>query len=743
MAERKKNSANPAERQLTMRIVHLIIGLGDGGAERSLYKLVTADGSNEHIVISLTSQGKYGPLLSDRGVIVVSVGSSFRAAIPSFLALGRSLRVMKPEILHGWMPHGALVASLVKNLAGAKRVLWSIRASDYGGGIRTFPTRAIVKILARLSHTSPDKILVVGRKALDAHAKIGFDSNKMIWIPNGYELSSAKITDRGETKSATLITNPAIVVLGMVARLHPQKNHVGLLQVLSQVKRRHSGWVLRLVGEGLSEDNHELVRLVSRLGLSDHVELLGAHQNPEEIYNTFDVHILPSMYGEGFPNVVAESMLAGVPNIVTDVGDSAEIVGDTGWIVQPQAADELAAAIQDALNCEPLELRGRGLRAKERIVQSYSIEKMVQSHVREYERRRLVVYPRYSRLGASSRVRMFQYEEILAKSGWELSFYPFSSDSFLQNRYAGRKAWASVVASYWRRVISLRKIATADLVWVEKEFIPWAPSWIEKALIPDRGKTVYDFDDAVHEQFRYNRHAAVRVALGSKISNTVSKSSAVLAGNSTLKDYFSSQLGVASLLIPSSIDTKRLSPAEETPTEETRPFVFGWIGTPVTYEAYLEPLLPMFELIAGTLGAEFWVIGVDEPSDFSGSVQFFPWSLEEEARLLRKIDVGIMPLRDDPWSKGKCGYKLLQYMAAGKAVIASPVGVNNEIVSHGKTGYLAQDESDWERYLSELAKDRNFSAAMGKKGRATVASNYSLENAGRQLVDFFDQLLSN
>jgi len=283
----------------------------------------------------------------------------------------------------------------------------------------------------------------------------------------------------------------------------------------------------------------------------------------------------------------------------------------------------------------------------------------------------------------------------------------------------------------------------ADLVWVEKELMPWAPSWIEKPLFSYRGKVVYDFDDAVHEQFRDNPHVAVRLTLRNKISRTVAKPSRVLAGNSTLQQYFSTELGVDSILFPSTIDTERLSPPKEPLTDETRPFVFGWIGTPVTYETYVKPLLPLFESIAGELGAEFWVIGVPEPSEHLQSVKYFPWSREAEAPMLQSLDVGIMPLADDPWSRGKCGYKLLQYMAVGKAVVASPVGVNKEIVSHGKTGYLVRGESDWLRYLRVLAENRNLSAAMGKEGSARVSSNYSLQNAGRQLVDYFDQLARN
>ena len=726
-----------------MRIVHLIVGLGDGGAERSLYKLITADDNNVHSVISFTSRGKYGRLLSEEGVSVVAIESSPWKVIPNIISLLRSLRVMKPEILHGWMPHGSLVASLVKNLTGARKLLWSIRASDYGDGIRTSVTRGIVRILARLSHHWPDKILVVGQRALETHVKFGFNRDKMICIPNGYEPAGGQILNQGKKKTSTSDKGPRTNVLGMVARYHPQKDHLGLLRALSLLKSKRADWILWLAGEGLSENNDELVAELSRLGLSAHVELLGAAQNPEELFRTLDFHILSSAFGEGFPNVVAESMLAGVPNIVTDVGDSANIVGDTGWVVRPSAPEDLADAIEAALNCEPSERHARGVRAKARILQSYSMKAMVDNHIREYERRRLIAYPRYSQLGASSRVRMYQFEERLRNSRWEVSFYPFATDSFLQSRYRGKRDWAGVAASYWRRILSLREMKTAELVWVEKEFIPWVPSWIEKAFVSYRSKIVYDFDDAVHEQFRDNPHALVRGVLGNKIPNTVAKTSLVVAGNSTLQEYFSTELGVTSLLVPSTIDTKRLSLAEGTLIDETRPFVFGWIGTPVTYETYVEPLLSMFELEADRLAAEFWVIGVPEPSEHSQRVKFFPWSLENEALTLQGIDVGIMPLKDDPWSRGKCGYKLLQYMAVGKAVVASPVGANKEIVSHGVTGYLVPDDSSWPHYLSLLAGDRNLCAAMGKRGSERVVSSYSSENAGRGLADYFDQIVGN
>jgi glycosyltransferase involved in cell wall biosynthesis len=593
-----------------------------------------------------------------------------------------------------------------------------------------------------MSHTKPSKIFVVGQRALETHAKLGFRADKMVCVPNGYEAPSTKTLAQGTTRHAPTEPIPQICVFGMVARYHPQKDHRGLLRALSLLKSRRTDWVFRLVGEGVVPGNHALVEEVLRLELSDNVQLLGRLQDPTEFYESLDVHVLSSAFGEGFPNVVAESMLAGVPNVVTHVGDAAEIVADTGWIAQPSDPDDLAGVLEAALICAPSERRARGERAKDRILASYSLPAMVESHRREYERKRLVAYPRYSRLGASSRVRMFQFEEVLGKNGWDVGFYPFSDDAFLQARYGGKKAWASVSASYLRRIHSLREMRTADLVWVEKELIPWAPAWFERALISYRGKIVYDFDDAVHEQFRENPHAIVRATLSNKIAHTVRHSSAVLAGNYTLEQYFSREVAVPTLFLPSTIDMSRLNLTGHTAGSERKPFIFGWIGTPVTYHAYVAPLLSLFESIAEKLGSELWVIGVPKPSGTSAVVKYFPWSLEAEGSLLRKIDVGIMPLRDDAWSRGKCGYKLLQYMAVGKPVVASAVGANEEIISHGETGYLVREDRDWERYLTALAANHKLSDSLGKNGAIRIISDYSLEKTGTQLLKYFDQVVN-
>ena len=721
-----------------MRIVHVIIGLGDGGAEKSLYKLITADDSNAHSVISLTTPGKYGPLLSDRGISVMAVQWNSWRPLSNLLHLTRHLRATKPEILHGWMPHGALIASLGKNLAGAKRVFWSIRSSEYGIGRGTRLTKLIVKVLSWLSYTVPSRILVVGHRALQAHAEAGFNLDRMVYVPNGYLFQSRREGGQRQNRTETLSSavNRRVTKFGVIARFHPKKGHKILLEAFAELKNARSDWTLHLVGEGMTERNQDLREMIARLGLTGHVMLMGPVNDPDEIYRTLDFHVLPSLFGEGFPNVVAESMLAGVPNIVTDVGDSADIVGDTGWILPAADKNALANVLAAAIETRPSEYRKLSIRANERIATEFSLQRMVESHVREYARRSIVCYPRYTRTGASSRVRMFQFDNAFSDFGLDLTFFPFSSSDFLQSRYEGRRAYLDIFLSYGKRIIDLAKARKADLVWVQKELIPWAPAWLENLLTPRHCPVIYDFDDAVHEQFRESPRAIIRTALGKKTVRTVGKSSGVVVGNRTLADFFITETGRPCALIPSVIDTTKLGPAHHPSLGETHPFVFGWIGTPLTFDAYVKEMLGEFESIAKKLKGEFWVIGAGSPALSTAHVKYFHWSEESENGLLQSLDVGLMPLRDDPWSRGKCGYKLLQYMSTGTPVVASPVGVNTEIVNHGKNGYLIEAAGDWERYLETLASDRSLALAMGKEAIKTVNLHFSLESNAPRLIRF-------
>jgi glycosyltransferase involved in cell wall biosynthesis len=221
----------------------------------------------------------------------------------------------------------------------------------------------------------------------------------------------------------------------MVARLDPQKDHKTLIDAFRLVKEKRDDVLLVLVGPGVSPENAELCRLLEKSGVSERVVLLGEQQDVGAIMADFDLHILSSAYGEGFPNVVAESMLMATPNLVTDVGDARFIVGETGWVVPPRDALELSAAIEVVLDASPVEMRARSISARQRILDNFSITSASDAYVKAYERRTVLVLTRYGNLGASSRVRFRQYFSFLEEAGYEIRNRPFFSDSYLQKRY--------------------------------------------------------------------------------------------------------------------------------------------------------------------------------------------------------------------------------------------------------------------------------------------------------------------
>lgn len=168
------------------------------------------------------------------------------------------------------------------------------------------------------------------------------------------------------------------------------------------------------------------------------------------------------------------------------------------------------------------------------------------------------------------------------------------------------------------------------------------------------------------------------------------------------------------------------------------PFVFGWIGTPITYERYLFPIMGLMKELTDLTGGEFWVIGASDTRFSSPNVKYHSWSLEAEQSLLPRMDVGIMPLADDDWSRGKCGYKALQYMAHGLPVVASPVGVNSQIVEHGVTGFLAAGGDEWKNHMLALSRmspaERKM---MGRRGQLKAQESYSLSTAAPVLLATF------
>jgi len=336
---------------------------------------------------------------------------------------------------------------------------------------------------------------------------------------------------------------------------------------------------------------------------------------------------------------------------------------------------------------------------------------------------RVLALTRYARRGASSRLRFEQFVPALAHQGIEVTVAPLLDDAFLLRRYSGRGADTFAVArAYASRAARRFRDDRWDLVWLEKEAFPWIPDFVERALAVSGVPYVVDFDDAWFHRYDQHPVGAVRAILGRKLDAVMRRAVTVCAGN----EYIAARArkaGAADVtIVPTVVDLARYPLATSRPPS---PFTVGWIGTPLT-AGYLDALAPALVQLSREREVRLCAVGA-APFKLAGvEVETPPWSEDGEAEMISRFDVGVMPLPDSPWERGKCGYKLIQYMACGTPVIASPVGVNRTLVTEGENGLLAEDPAGWARALAALCDDRSLRAAMGAAGRRLVASSYDL-----------------
>lgn len=367
-----------------MTITHIITGLGNGGAEGVLHRLCLNDKKNNHIVISLTDNGFYGQSLINNNVDVYLINLRFRNAIPKIYYLFSVLHKIKPDVIQTWMYHADLFGGLISRLSGFKNIFWNIRHTNLSIGESKISTIIIFKISSLLSFIIPKQIICCADESLDVHHKNGYDFSKMRVIPNGYDTSLYMPNKliRNKTKSDLKI-GKNYVVLGMIGRFHPQKNHLGLLKALSIIKSSFDEFKFILVGRNLNSSNLKLNNEIKKHNLESNILMLDQRSDIPAIMNALDINVLSSSSGEGFPNVLPEAMSCTVPCVTTDVGDASKIVGSSGWVVPPNDSAAMAKAILDAINefkndTESWELRKKSCR--ERIIDNYSLDKMIKNY---------------------------------------------------------------------------------------------------------------------------------------------------------------------------------------------------------------------------------------------------------------------------------------------------------------------------------------------------------------------------
>lgn len=335
---------------------------------------------------------------------------------------------------------------------------------------------------------------------------------------------------------------------------------------------------------------------------------------------------------------------------------------------------------------------------------------------------KILYFTKYPRMGASSRLRSYQYFPYLKEAGFSVSVFPLFSDKYLEQLYRGKVSKITVLTCYFNRFLNLFKISRKTKVVIEKELFPYMPAWTERLLALIGIKYIVDYDDAIFHNYDLSNNKIIRFFLNHKIDRVMLHSNCVMAGNSYLAEWAQKAGASCIEIIPTVIDLKRYQRKVEKINDD--PFIIGWIGSPSTFK-YLLFIAPVLEELAN-LGAHIHIIGAKGDLGFTKNINFVEWEEESETKNIAAFDVGIMPLEETPWEKGKCSYKLIQYMACGLPVIASPVGMNKEVVKEDKNGYLANTQVEWLEILKLYKSNPETRKLHGDYGCAMVKEKYTI-----------------
>lgn len=335
---------------------------------------------------------------------------------------------------------------------------------------------------------------------------------------------------------------------------------------------------------------------------------------------------------------------------------------------------------------------------------------------------RVLALTKYGAEAASTRQRLLQFAPYLRDHGIEIVTRPLLGDDYVRALAQGRRgSLAGIALSYATRLASVMTARRFDLIWVHFEAFPWAPGALERLLALSGRPVVVDFDDAIFHQYDRHRSALVRRLLANKLQPLLCLAAGVTVGNAYLQRYVE-RFNPASVVIPTVVDTDRYVPA---PHADDQPVVVGWIGSPSTWR-YMEAVLPEILPVIQAAGAVFRAVGAGPAARRWDGVDAVDWSEAHEIAEVQRMDIGVMPLPQEDWARGKCGYKLIQYMSCGLPTIASPVGVNDSIVEEGRTGLLASSPEEWRAALGQLLANPDMRRRLGRAGRERACAHYSL-----------------
>lgn len=373
-----------------MIILHIITNLATGGAELMLERLVlhqSREGRYLHKVISLRTLGQVGPRLRAAGIDVEEMGMTSPIGFASgFVRLVRRIRQVRPDVIQTWMYHADLIGGLAARLAGHRRIIWGIRIMDVSAALGV--SRSLIWsrwISARLSRIVPQRIVYVAESARKVHEPFGYSAEKSVVIPNGYVMPAlGHVAEARRRMRAELGLGEGAILIGSAGRFSPQKGYRGFVEAAAVTARRFPNAQFLIFGRDITWENEELAGWIAEAGLRDRFHLLGERRNVIDWLAALDVFALFSL-GEGFPNIVAEAMSAAVPCIVTDVGDAALLVGDSGMVIRSQDLKGLTDGLESLIAAGESERRRLGEAARLRVETLFSLSAVADRYGKLYE----------------------------------------------------------------------------------------------------------------------------------------------------------------------------------------------------------------------------------------------------------------------------------------------------------------------------------------------------------------------
>lgn len=350
---------------------------------------------------------------------------------------------------------------------------------------------------------------------------------------------------------------------------------------------------------------------------------------------------------------------------------------------------------------------------------------------------RVLFLPKYDQKAASFRYRFQQYFPILEAAGIDYTVAPLFDDAYLTQKFErGRAAANGIFMAFLRRLKVMLSVKQYDLVVIHYEILPYVPPVLEWYLKRRGIRYVFDYDDAIFHHYDQHKNPLVRLLLGNKIKSVARNACFVMAGCEYLKQH-AEPANPRVKVIPTVIDIERYSRVRSPATPDSQPFRVGWIGSPSTTE-YLRVAYPALKEFSRRNDLVLTLVGARRIALEGVCVEYVDWDEAVEIEEMLKWDVGIMPLPDTPWTRGKCGFKLIQYMACGLPVIASPVGVNVEIVDPGGNGFLCQSDREWLEALTQLQENPALRARMGAAGRNRVETRYCKQVFADEVLEIFE-----